>query len=159
MGVGGCFGLGLVEAPGGDAGSEGAEALSVRGADEAALGGGVECGVEAGGGAGVHEGGADRVADEVVDEGGLAETDFGLGGVYVDVDFLGREFEEEEDDGEGCGGDDVAVGLQESGVEDEAVADEAAVGENVGRVAVELSEFGFEMKPLECGRNRDPVAS
>ena len=47
-----------------------------------------EGGGEAGGGAGAHEGGADGVAEEVVDEGGLAEADFGLGGVDVDVDLL-----------------------------------------------------------------------
>ena len=48
----------------------------------------VEGGGEAGGGAGLHEGGANGVADEVVNEAGLAEADLGLGGMDVDVDLL-----------------------------------------------------------------------
>ena len=75
-------------------------------------------------------------------KGGLAEADLGLGGVDVDVDLFGREVEEEQDDGEGGGRDDVAVGLGE-GVEDEAIADEAVVDEDVDGVAVELLELGF----------------
>ena len=101
-----------------------------------------EGGGEAGGGAGLHEGGADGVADEVVDEAGLAEADFGLGGVDVDVDLLRGHLEEEEDDGEDGGRDDVAVGLGE-GVEDELVADEALVDEDVDGVAIELLQLGL----------------
>ena len=101
-----------------------------------------ERGGEAGGGAGLHEGGADGVADEVVDEARLAEADFGLGGVDVDVDLLRGHLEEEQDDGERGGRDDVAVGLGE-GVEDEAVADEALVDEDVDGVAIELLQLGL----------------
>ena len=82
-------------------------------------------GEEVGGGARLHERGADGVADEVVDEAGLAEADFGFGGMDVDVDFFGRHLEKEQDDGERGGRDDVAVGLGER-VQDEAVAHEAA---------------------------------
>ncbi len=102
----------------------------------------VECGREAGGGTGLHERGADGVADEVVDEAGLAETDFGLGGMNVDVDFLRRHLEEEQDDGEGCGWKDVAIGFAER-VEDELVADEALVDEDVDGVAIEFLQLGF----------------
>ena len=101
-----------------------------------------ERGGEAGGGAGLHEGGADGVADEVVDEGGLAEADFGLGRVDVDVDLLRGHLEEEEDYGERCWRDDVAVGVGER-VEDELVADEALVDEDVDGVAIELLELGL----------------
>ena len=110
------------------------ELRSVRAAGE---GGG-----EAGGGTGLNEGGADGVAEEVVDEGGLAEADLGLGGMDVDVDLFGGHLEKEQDDGEAGGRKDVAVGLGE-GVEDEAIADEAAVDEDVDRVAVEFLELGF----------------
>ncbi len=73
---------------------------------------------------------------------GLAEADFGFGGVDVDVDLLRGHLEEEKDDGEGCGRDDVAVGLGER-VEDELVADEALVDEDVDGVAVELLQLGL----------------
>ena len=125
---------------------------------EAAREGRLEGGGEAGGGAGLHERGADGVADEVVDEAGLAEADFGLGGMDVDVDLLRGHFEEEQDDGERGGRDDVAVGLGE-GVEDEAVADEAVVDEDVDGVAVELLQLGLgdeagEAEEAGVGRGR-----
>ncbi len=106
------------------------------------MGAGGEGGGEAGGGARLHERGADGVADEVVDEAGLAEADFGLGGMDVDVDLLRRHLEEEQDDGVGGGRDDVAVGLGER-VEDELVADEALVDEDVDGVAIELLQLGL----------------
>ena len=99
-----------------------------------------ECGGEAGGRTGLHEHSTDGVADEVVDEAGLAEADLSLGGMDVDVDFLRRHLEEEEDDGIGRWRDDVAIGLREC-VQDELVADETLVDEDVHRVAVELLEL------------------
>ena len=56
----------------------------------------LEGGGEAGCWAGLDECGADGVADEVVDEAGLAEADLGLGGVDVDVDLLRRHLQEEQ---------------------------------------------------------------
>ena len=105
-------------------------------------GGGVQGAEEAGRGPGFHQRGADGVADEIVHKGRLAEADLGFGGVHVDVELLRREFEEEEDDRKTGGRDDVAVGLGE-GVEDEAIADEAAVGKDVNGVAVELLQLGL----------------
>src|SRR5437762_2715111 len=99
-------------------------------------------GGEAGGGAGLHEGGADGVADEVVDEAGLAKANFGFGGVDVDIDFLWGHLEEEQDDREAGGREDVAIGLRE-GVEDELVADEALVDEDVDGVAIEFLQLGL----------------
>src|SRR6266481_540242 len=60
----------------------------------------------------------------------------------VDVDLLRRHLEEEQDDGKAGGWKDVAVGLAE-GVEDELVADEALVDEDVDGVAVELLQLGL----------------
>ncbi len=109
-------------------------------------GAGERCSVErreeGGCGAGSDQGGAQAVADEVVDGRLLAEADLSLGRVDVDVDLFGREFKEKQDDGEGCGGDDVAVGLRDC-VEHKAVADEAFVDEDVYGVAIELLEFGL----------------
>jgi hypothetical protein len=76
-----------------------------------------------------------------VNERLLAEADFGFCGMDVDVDFVRRHFEEEKDDGERGRGDDVAVGLHD-GVDDEAVADEALVNEDVDGIAVEFLECG-----------------
>ena len=101
-----------------------------------------EGGGEAGGGTRLHERGADGVADEVVDEAGLAEADLGLGGMDVDVDLLRGHLEEEQDDGKDGGRNDVAVGLGER-VQDELVADEALVDEDVDGVAIELLQLGL----------------
>ncbi len=97
---------------------------------------------EAGRGAGLHEGGAHGIADEVVDEAGLAEADLGLRGVDIDVDLLWGHLEEEENDRVGGRRDDIAVGLGEC-VEDELVADEALVDEDIDGVAVELLQLGL----------------
>ena len=149
FGVGGCgIGFGLREGVGFEDGLGDGVVAAGEGAyvEQEGAGGAVgaagEGGGEAGGGAGLHERGADGVADEVVDEAGLAEADFGFGGVDVDVDLLRGHLEEEEDDGEGGGWEDVAVGLGE-GVEDELVADEALVDEDVDGVAIEFLQLGF----------------
>jgi len=115
---------------------------------------------EAGGGAGLHQRNADAFADEVVDEGLLAEADLGFGGVDVDVDFVGRHFEKQEDDRERGGRDDVAIGLDD-GVNDEAIADEALVDEDVDRVSVELLQRGAgdeAAEAEEAGIGRGVVA-
>ena len=77
-----------------------------------------------------------------MDEAGLTEADFGLGGMDVDVDLLWRHLEEEQDDRVRGGRENVAVRLAEC-VEDESVADEALVDEDVDRVAIEFLQFGF----------------
>ncbi len=101
-----------------------------------------EGGGEARSGTGLYESGADGVAEEVVDKGRLAKADLGLGGMDIDVNLFGRHFEEEKDNGKAGGRKDVAIGLGE-GVEDEAVADETAIDEDVDGVAVEFLELGF----------------
>jgi len=104
-------------------------------------GGGEGCVVqrleEVGGWTRVHKRGADGIADEVVDEGRLAEANLGLGGMNVDIDLFGRHLEEEEDDGVGGGRNDVAVCLGEC-VEYETVADDASVDEDVDGIAIEF---------------------
>ena len=86
--------------------------------------------IEAGGGdfSGGGEGSADGGGEAAEDFAGAAEADFGLGGVDVDVDFLGRDGQVQHDHGEAAGGHDAAVGLADGGGE-EAVADPAAVDE------------------------------
>ena len=120
----------------------------------------VQGGGEAGRGTGLHQRGADGVADEVVNEAGLAEADLGLGGVDVDVDLLRRHLEEEQDDRERGGRDDVAIGLGER-VQDEPVADQAAVDEDVDGVAIELLQLGLgdeagDAEVAGVGRLRSP---
>ena len=81
----------------------------------------------------------------------LAKTDFGLGGVNVDVDFFGRHFKEQQNDGKAGGRNDVAIGLGD-GVQQEAVADEALVDEDVDGIAVELLQFGLGVEAGEAQR-------
>ena len=86
--------------------------------------------VEAGGGdfGGGGEGSADSGGEAAEDFAGAAEADLGLGGMDVDVDFLGGNGQVQHDHGEATGGHDAAVGLAYGGGE-EAVADPAAVDE------------------------------
>ena len=150
-------GCGLGEVLGGVAGGQAGGAQVARakerwvggsghGADieQQRTGGGVwasgEGGGEAGGGTGLHEGGADGIADEVVDEAGLAEADLGLGRVNVDVNLLRGHLQKEQHHGEAGGRKDVAVGLAEC-VEDQLVADEALIDEDVDGVAIELLQL------------------
>ena len=97
------------------------------------------------GGAGLDERIAQTVAHEIVDKAGLAETDFRLRGVNVDIHFFRRHLEEHEDDGEGGGRHDVAIGLADC-VQDEAVAHEALIDEDINGIAVELLQFGLGEK-------------
>ena len=101
-----------------------------------------EGGGEAGSGAGLHQRGADGIADEVVDEAGLAETDFGLGRMNVDVHLLRGHLQKQQHHGEAGGRKDVAVGLAEC-VEDQLVTDEALIDEDVDGVAIEFLQLGL----------------
>ena len=77
-----------------------------------------------------------------MDEAGLAEADFGLCGMYVDIDLFRRHLEEHQHDGERGGRHDVAIGLAD-GVQDQAVAHQAVIDEDVDGVAIELLQFGL----------------
>ena len=95
-----------------------------------------------------------------MDEGLLAEADLSLGGMNVDVDLVRRHFEKEEDDGERGGRNDVAVGLND-GVNDESIADEALVDEDVDGIAVEFLQRGAGDEAAdaeEAGIGRSVVA-
>ena len=91
-------------------------------------------------GPGVHERRADGIPDEVMDEAGLAETYLGLGGVYVDVDFLRGHLHKQQHDGKAGGRNDVAVSLRQR-VQDKAVSHEAVVDEDVDGVAIEALQL------------------
>ena len=65
-----------------------------------------------------------------MDEVGVVEADLDLGRVDVDIESSGRHLDEQKDHGKPVGFDQAAVGLVD-GVEDEFVADEAAVEEDV----------------------------
>ena len=67
----------------------------------------------------------------------LAETDFSLGRMDVDVHLVGGHLQKEQHDRIECGRQDVAIGF-ENGVDDDFVPDEAAVDEDEDGVAVEL---------------------
>jgi hypothetical protein len=102
----------------------------------------VECSSKAGSGTRLHQRSANGIANEVVDEAWLTKADLGLGGMNVDINFLRRHLEEEEDDGIRRRRDDIAVGFAER-VQDELVADETLIDEDVHRVAVQLLELGL----------------
>ncbi len=91
---------------------------------------------------------AQAVADKVVNQGLLAEADLGLGGMHVDVHFFGRHFKEEQHDRKAGGRNDVAIGLGD-GVQQQAVADEPLVDEDVDGIAIELLQFGLGIEAAE----------
>src|SRR5579862_9850046 len=90
----------------------------------------------------LHERGADRFADEIVHHTRLPKTDFGLRGMYVDVDFARGQIEKQQHHRKNRGRQDVAISLDD-GVLDEAVADQTPVDEYVNRIAIQLLNFGF----------------
>ena len=103
---------------------------------------GFERGEEAHSGARPDDFGAQGVAHEVVHETGLAEANFGFRGMNVYIDFFRRQLEKEQHDGKGCGRQDVSIGIRD-GVEEQAVAHEAAIDEGVDGIAIELFELGL----------------
>jgi len=95
---------------------------------------------EAGSRTSLHQRGANRVADEVMHEAGLPEAHLCLSGMDVDINLLRGHLEEEQNNRIGGRWKDVAIGFVER-VEDQFVADEALVDEDVDRVAVELLQL------------------
>ena len=91
---------------------------------------------------------ANAVADEVVHQRLLTETYLGFSRVNVDVDFLRRHFQKEQDHWRTGGRDDVAVGLGD-GVQQKPVANKPLVDEDVDGVAVELLQLGLGVEAAE----------
>src|SRR5579884_2616395 len=100
-----------------------------------------------------HQRRANRVSYEIVDGRLLAEANFGLRGMHVDVDLGRRHLQEEQDDRKNRGRQDVAVSLGDR-VLDQAIANQAAIYENENRVAVELLNFWFRNKAVEVKLSR-----
>ena len=99
---------------------------------------------------------ADAVANQIVDQAGLAKTHLGLGRMDVDVDLLRRHLQKEQDDGKGRRRQNIAIGFAH-GMHEQAVADEAPIDEGVDRVAVELLQLrlgGEAADPHEAGVGR-----
>ena len=94
-----------------------------------------------------HQRGAHRVAHEIMHHALLAEADFGLRRVHIDVHFAAGQIEKQQHHRENRGRQDVAVSLDD-GVLDQAVADQASIDEDVNRVAVQLLDFGFGDKAV-----------
>ena len=90
----------------------------------------------------LHQRGAHRVAHEIVHHALLAEADFGLRGMHIDVHFAAGQVEKQQHHRENRGRQDVAVGLDD-GVLDQAVADQASVDEDVNRIAIQFLDFGL----------------
>jgi hypothetical protein len=102
----------------------------------------LKSGDETGCGTGLDERRANGVANKVVHEAWLAEADLCLGWVDIDVDLLRRHLEVKEDDGIRSGREDVPVSLRKC-MEDELIADETLIDENVNGVAIELLQLGL----------------
>ena len=87
-----------------------------------------------------HELVADAVANQIVDQAGLAKTHLGLGRVDIDVDLLWRHFDKEQHHGKGGWRQDIAVGFAH-GMQEQAVADETPIDEAVDGIAVEFLQI------------------
>ena len=84
----------------------------------------------------------------------LAETDLGLGGMNVDIHFLGRHLKEQQHHREAGGRNHVAIGLGD-GVHQQPVADEALVDEDVDGVAIELLQLRLGVEAGQAQMRRD----
>jgi len=119
--------------------------------DGLALGRVVQGGQESGSRPSLDERRAQTVAGKVVDQRLLAETNFGLGGMDIDIHFFGGHFEEQEDDGEAGGRQHVAIRLGD-GMQQQAIADKPLVDKNIDRVAIELLQLGPGVEAGEAQR-------
>ena len=95
---------------------------------------------ELGDGSSFHQRGADGIAHEIMHHGLLAKTDLGFRGMNVDVHFFRRQFKKQQYHGIHCRRQDVAVSVRE-GVLNQAIANQAAIHENIDRVAIELLDL------------------
>src|SRR3984885_11972035 len=108
---------------------------------------------EAGGGARLGERGTNAVADKIMDKAWLAEAHLCLGRMNIDVNFLRRHLQIEENYGIRSGRENVAVSLREC-MEDELVADQPLIDKHVDGVAVELLQLGFGDEASETKKTR-----
>src|SRR5579859_121969 len=97
-------------------------------------------GGEAGDGARTHQRLSNGIAREIVHELRAAEAHFDFCGMHVDINFIVGHFQEEQRRGENVAGEYVAVGFV-NGVENQAIAYQAAIDENVDAVAIGALDF------------------
>ena len=90
--------------------------------------------------AGMHQLVANRIAQEIVHQARLAKAHLRLGRMHVDIDLFGRHFQKQQDDRKRGRRNDVAISLDHR-VNDQPVAHQAAVDEEIDRVAVELLQL------------------
>ena len=96
---------------------------------------------------------AQRVAREVVDKLRMPEPHFDLSRVHVDVDFLVRQFEEQQHNGENSRRRHVAIRLVNR-MQQQPVAHQAPVDENVDAVAVRALHLRTRRESRDAQRGR-----
>src|SRR5581483_9736543 len=89
-----------------------------------------------------------RIADEIVDQGAVPEADFGFRRVDVYIDFLCIAFQKQQRERIAGGRHQVVIRRRKS-VQQEPVADQASVHEQVNRVPVELLHLRAAHEPAQ----------
>ncbi len=83
---------------------------------------------------------ANGIAHEIMQPACLAETDFGLGRVNVDVHLLRRHLEKQQHHRKRRGRENIAISLAHR-VQQQAIAHQAAIDKAVDRVAIQFLQF------------------
>src|ERR1700761_5670948 len=81
----------------------------------------------------------------------LAEANFGLRRVHIDVDLLGRHLQKEQDDRKGGRRNHIPIRLAD-GVQQQPVADQPFVYKDIDRVPVQLLQLRFRKEAGEPQR-------
>ena len=108
-----------------------------------------------------HQAFADGVAHEIVNERSVPEAHLGLRWMHVDVHLFGVAFEKQQRERIGRGRHQVVIGGGER-VQQQAVANQPAVHENVDRIAIGLLHLRAARKSRSagmCGRAARPAPS
>src|SRR5580704_15355270 len=98
---------------------------------------------------GVRERVAYGIASEIVNELRMAETHFDFRGVNVDVHFVVGQLEEKQNNWKDAKRDDIAIGVAD-GMEDQAIANQTAIYEDVDAIAIAALHFGPRGEPFDA---------
>ena len=81
----------------------------------------------------------------------LAEADLGFGRMNIDIDFFGRHFEKEQDDGERSRRQDVTVSFAD-GVEQQPITDKPLIYKDVDGITIEFLELRLGIEAAHAQR-------
>src|ERR1700730_2829822 len=90
-----------------------------------------------------------RIARKIMHELRSAKTHFDLLGMHVHIHFLVGHVQKEQRRGENSSGQNVAISFMNR-VENQAIADQATIHENINSIAIRALHLGARSEPAHC---------